>query len=129
MGRRAASEVRSRLISTREVDDNAVVLDTTVTVPMQEEVVVELKKLGRIALRFAEYDRVKLRTAEVWLYESGEKIYSVTKFEPGTGEEDLVAEGLAPGRYEVEVTVGEAEVRFTVEVKGGETSVHEVRAP
>lgn len=96
-------------------------------VPRDEEVVLELVRYGHIVVRFAKEDRESLLTAKLGLLTAdGENAGGLADADGG---ESLVSDGLVPGRYEIEVSLGERTRRFSVEVRSGETSVVEITAP
>jgi RNA polymerase sigma-70 factor (ECF subfamily) len=99
-----------------------------VKVPSDGDVVLELAPYGRVAVRFADADRPRLRDASVRLYlAQGDK--KGAAFEAGKGNEDLVCSSALPGSNVVAVALDGRTQWFPVEVASGKTSVVEVRAP
>jgi hypothetical protein len=104
----------------------AAAVERIVSVPANDEIVVELIDYGRVVVRFAVADRPLLRTAVVRLC-TGDVFDTGSRLDPGSGEDDFVDPEVLPGRYEVDVELGEKSKRFPVEVKSRETSVVDVR--
>lgn len=106
--------------------DGAAAMKRSIRLPADGELVIELVDYGRIALRFGKEDRERLRASEAWLLADGRPS---ARFEPGEGENDRVCGNVLPGSYEIELSLGDATRRYSVEVKSRETAVVEVRAP
>jgi hypothetical protein len=98
-----------------------------VTIPAEKAVVIELVRCGEIVVRFHASDRAALRGAEVLLTSAEAETPDLSP--PDSGDDDLVAHDVVPGRYEVVVELAGRRRVFPAEVKSGETTVVEVRAP
>ena len=97
------------------------------TVPSEKETVIELVRCGAIVVRFAAADRSSLRDAKIVLTSAAGAAPDLSR--PESGDGDLVAHNVLPGRYEVVVETAGRRRTFPAEVKGGETTVVEVGAP
>jgi len=98
-----------------------------VTVPTDTEVVVEMVESGKIAARFSESDRPRSGDTRIDAFVGEEREGGL--FRRATGEDDLLSEDLAPGKYEVQVEFEHRTLRFPAEVVAGKTTVVEVKLP
>jgi hypothetical protein len=115
---RISARTKDRRLATRTDESVA---------PSDSEVVLELIETGRLVVRFAASDRSLLRDAT---FKARAKDGAAPKLRrQKSGEDDLVAEHVLPGAYEVVVELAGRTRAFPVEVKGGATAIVEVRAP
>jgi hypothetical protein len=98
-----------------------------VTIPAETATVIELVQCGEIVVRFLTGDRASLRDAKIVL--TSATIHAPDLRPPESGDGDLVARKVLPGRYDVVVELGGRRRAFPAEVKGGETTLVEVGAP
>lgn len=98
-----------------------------VTVPSEREVLIELVRCGEVVVRYSSADRAALRDARIVLTSADGTSPTLQVAESGDG--DLVARNVPPGRYEIVVELSGRRRTFPVEVKGDEKAVVEIGAP
>jgi hypothetical protein len=98
-----------------------------VTLPTDKATVIEFVQCGDIVVRFLPGDRASLRQAKIVLTSAAEAPPAFEAAETGDG--DLVARSVLPGRYEVVVELAGRRRTFPAEVKAGSTTVVEVGSP
>jgi hypothetical protein len=99
----------------------------SVTVPSDDEIVLELRRTGRVAVRFASAEREKLKRAKIELHDDlGEEF--AFREESSSGE-DLAAYGLIVGRYEVKVSLAGRTHSYPIDVPESATALVEVEVP
>jgi hypothetical protein len=101
----------------------------TVTVPSQSDPTIELAESGQVRARLGETDRVRGGGARYRLVNAAGDSELARGGSDRTHDSEFLFETVAPGAWEMEVTLEGRRARFPVTVVSGETAVVDVRLP